>query len=233
MILLGTIANSAAIVIGCILGLLLGKILSRRFSNALSKAVALCVIYIGISGMLSGEKTLVTILSMVFGALLGEALRLEDRIQTLGRRLEKTVKKNADPNGTKQNSIAEGFVSASILFCVGAMAIVGAMNSGLQGDHSTLYAKALLDGVTSLIYASTMGIGVAFSAIAVFFYQSAITICASFAAPLLTEVVINEMKCVGSLLILAIGLNMMGLTKLRVMNFIPAMFFPILLCLFL
>lgn len=233
MILLGSIVNAATIVVGCLLGLLLGKFLTRRFSNALSKAVALCVIYIGISGMLSGEKTLVTILSMVLGALLGEALRLEDHIKALGDWLEKTTKTKGDAGRAKQSSVSEAFVSASILFCVGAMAIVGAMNSGLQGDHSTLYAKALLDGVTSLVYASTMGIGVAFSAAAVFLYQSAITICASFAAPYLTDVVINEMKCVGSLLILAIGLNMLGLTKLRVMNFIPAMFFPILLCLFL
>ena len=121
-------------------------------------------------------------------------------------------------------------MNASLLFCVGAMAIMGALDSGLTGDHSTLYAKALLDGIISVVYASTLGIGVALSAIPIFLYQGAIALGASFLAPYLTEAVILEMKCVGSLLIIGIGLNILGLTKLRVLNMMPAVLFPILLC---
>ena len=130
-------------------------------------------------------------------------------------------------------SLSEGFVTASLLFCVGAMAIMGALDSGLTGDHSTLYAKALLDGIISVVYASTLGVGVALSAIPIFLYQGAIALGASFLAPYLTEAVILEMKCVGSILILGLSLNMLGLTKLKVMNYVPAVFLPILLCRFL
>ena len=130
-------------------------------------------------------------------------------------------------------SLSEGFVTASLLFCVGAMAIMGALDSGLTGDHSTLYAKALLDGIISVVYASTLGIGVALSAIPIFIYQGTIALGASFLAPYLTESVILEMKCVGSILILGLSLNMLGLTKIKVMNYVPAVFLPILLCQFL
>ena len=188
MILTGTIVNSAAIIAGSIAGLLLGKFIPERFSDAMEKGAALCVLYIGVDGMLAGENTLVAILSIAIGAL---------------------------------------------LFCVGAMAIMGALDSGLTGDHSTLYAKALLDGIISVVYASTLGIGVALSAIPIFLYQGAIALGASFLAPYLTEAVILEMKCVGSILILGLSLNMLGLTKIKVMNYVPAVFLPILLCRFL
>ena len=123
-------------------------------------------------------------------------------------------------------------MNASLLFCVGAMAIMGALDSGLTGNHSTLYAKATIDGVTSIVYGSTMGVGVALSGIAVFLYQGLITLCASFIAPFLSDPVIAEMKCVGSLLIVGLSFNVLGITKIKVMNYVPAVFFPILLCRF-
>ena len=123
--------------------------------------------------------------------------------------------------------------SASLLFCVGAMAIMGALDSGLLRDHSTLYAKSTLDGITSIVYSSTMGVGVALSAIPVFLYQGAIALGASFIEPFLTPVVIAEMKCVGSILIVGLSLNLLGLTKIKVMNYVPAVFLPLLLCRFL
>lgn len=228
MILTGTIVNSAAIVAGSIAGLLLGKFIPERFSDAMEKGAALCVLYIGVDGMLAGENTLVAILSISIGAILGELLQLDEHMHQLGDWVERKF----GGKGSK-TSLSDGFVTASLLFCVGAMAIMGALDSGLTGDHSTLYAKALLDGIISVVYASTLGIGVALSAIPIFLYQGAIALGASFLAPYLTEAVILEMKCVGSILILGLSLNMLGLTKIKVMNYVPAVFLPILLCRFL
>ena len=169
--------------------------------------------------MLAGENTLVAILSIAIGAILGELLQLDEHMHQLGDWVERKF----GGKGSK-TSLSEGFVTASLLFCVGAMAIMGALDSGLTGDHSTLYAKALLDGIISVVYASTLGIGVALSAIPIFLYQGAIALGASFLAPYLTEAVILEMKCVGSILILGLSLNMLGLTKIKVMNYVPADF---------
>ena len=193
------------------------------FSDAMEKGAALCVLYIGVDGMLAGENTLVAILSIAIGAILGELLQLDEHMHQLGDWVERKF----GGKGSK-TSLSDGFVTASLLFCVGAMAIMGALDSGLTGDHSTLYAKALLDGIISVVYASTLGIGVALSAIPIFLYLGA-----SFLAPYLTEAVILEMKCVGSILILGLSLNMLGLTKIKVMNYVPAVFLPILLCRFL
>lgn len=222
--LTGSIVNALGILGGTAVGLLLGRFIPTHMSDAISKGVALCVLYIGISGSLAGENALIAILSIVIGAIIGELLRLDDRIHALGDALEHRFQK-----GSGKGSLSEGFVTASLLFCVGAMAIMGALDSGLSGDHSTLYAKTVLDTVSSAVYASTLGIGVGLSAIPVLIYQGAITLCASFLAPFLTAAV-AEMKCVGSLLIVALALNMLGLTKIKVMNYIPAVFLPILLC---
>ena len=130
-------------------------------------------------------------------------------------------------------SIADGFVTASLLFCVGAMAIVGALNDGLTGNHDMLFAKSLLDGISSIVFGASLGLGVAFAAVGVFLYQGSIALLASFLQPLLNDAVIAEMTCVGSLLIVALSLNMLGLTKIKVMNLVPAIFLPILLCMFM
>lgn len=228
MILTGTIVNSLTIIAGTVAGLLLGKFIPDRFNDAISKGIALCVLYIGVDGMLAGENALISILSIVLGVILGELLRLDDRIRSLGDWVERRF-----AGKHTKGSISEGFVSASLLFCVGAMAIMGALDSGLLRDHSTLYAKSTLDGITSIVYSSTMGVGVALSAIPIFLYQGAIALGASFIEPFLTPVVIAEMKCVGSILIVGLSLNLLGLTKIKVMNYVPAVFLPLLLCRFL
>ena len=228
MILTGSLVNAAAILAGSLAGILLGRFIPAHLNAAVEKGVALCVLYIGVDGMLAGENTLVAILSMVLGAIIGELLRLDDRVHALGDWVERRF----GGKGSK-TSLSEGFVSASLLFCVGAMAIMGALDSGLTLDHSTLYAKSVLDGVTSIVYASTMGVGVALSAVPVLLYQGLISLGASVIEPYLTTAVILEMKCVGSILILGLALNVLGLTKLKVMNYVPAVFFPILLCRFL
>ena len=228
MILTGTIVNSLTIIAGTVVGLLLGKFIPDRCNDAISKGIALCVLYIGVDGMLAGENALISILSIVLGVILGELLRLDDRIRSLGDWVERRF-----AGKHTKGSISEGFVSASLLFSVGAMAIMGALDSGLLRDHSTLYAKSTLDGITSIVYSSTMGVGVALSAIPIFLYQGAIALGASFIEPFLTPVVIAEMKCVGSILIVGLSLNLLGLTKIKVMNYVPAVFLPILLCRFL
>ena len=239
----GSIINALAIVAGSAIGLLL-KWLAGRFSSVLPagagqlghrlqeiimQGVALCVLYIGISGSLKGSNTLVAILSMVLGAIIGETLDLDRRMKQLGDWVQNKTQKLA--GGT---SVSEGFVTASLLFCVGAMAIVGSLENGLTGNYDTLKAKSLLDGISSIVFASSLGIGVAFSSMAVLVYQGLISLSASFISPYLGgAAVIAEMTCVGSLLIAALSLNMLGITKIKVMNLVPACLLPILLCRFM
>ena len=225
----GTVVNAVTVIIGSLIGLLLKKGIPERFSDSIMKAVALCVIYIGIDGCLKGENTLIAIISMAVGALIGELLRLDDGLNKLGQKLESKFSK--DTSG--ENSIARGFVTASLLFCVGAMAIVGSLVSGINGNHEILFSKSLLDFISSIIFTASMGIGVMFSAVAVFVYQGIITVLAQFVGPYLSDAVIADMTCTGSILIIALGLNMLGITKLKVMNYVPAVFLPILLCLFM
>lgn len=241
--LTGTILNALAVLAGSMAGLLL-KFLASRFSSRLPagsaalgqrlqeiimNGVALCVLYIGISGALKGNNTLAAILSMVAGAIIGELLDLDRRMQSLGDWVQKKTARLV----RGESAVAEGFVTASLLFCVGAMAIVGALENGLTGNYETLQAKSLLDGISSIIFASSLGLGVAFSAVALFLYQGSISLLASVLSPFLGDAVIAEMTCVGSLLIVALSLNMLGLTKIKVMNLVPAIFLPILLCTFM
>ena len=241
--LTGTLVNAAAILVGSLLGMLLtwlaghfstllpagSTLLAERLKTIIMQGVALCVMYLGISGCLEGNNSLIAILSMVLGALIGELLDLDKRMRSLGDWVQKRTEHLVTNGG--QASISEGFVTASLLFCVGAMAIVGALQDGLTGDHSTLFAKSLLDGISSIVFGASLGLGVAFSAVAILLYQGSISLMASFLQPYLGDEVIAEMTCVGSLLIVALSLNMLGLTKIKVMNLVPAIFLPILLCL--
>ena len=223
MVLLGSLVNSAAIILGGSIGLALKKGLSDRIASAVMNALALCVLYIGVSGILKGENILITILSMVFGTLVGEWIDLDKKINQLGDEIESRVSSE-----NKEHSVSNGFVTASLLFCVGAMAIVGALQSGLTGNHDTLFAKSLIDGIAAIVMASSLGIGVLLSAGLILVYEGGITLFANILAPLLTDSVINEMTCVGSLLIVGLALNMLKLTNLKIMNYAPAVFFPIL-----
>ena len=240
--LTGTLVNALAVLAGSAAGLLLKWLvghfssrlpagsasLGQRLQTIIMQGVALCVLYIGISGSFKGSNTLIAILSMVIGAIIGELLDLDKRMRSLGDWVQARTAHLV--HGGQSAAVAEGFVTASLLFCVGAMAIVGALNDGLTGDHSTLFAKSLLDGISSIVYGASLGIGVAFSAVAVFLYQGLIALAASFLEPFLVESVIAEMTCVGSLMIAALALNMLGVTKIKVMNLVPAIFLPIFLC---
>ncbi|MDD2969840.1 MAG: DUF554 domain-containing protein [Lachnospiraceae bacterium] len=226
----GTIVNTIAVIAGAFIGMFLKRGLPERLADTLMKGLGLCTLYLGITGLMKGENSLILILSMVAGTLIGEGLNLEGRINNLGEWLES---KFSDPESGKASSIAEGFVTASLLFCVGAMAIVGSLQSGLTGNHEMIYNKSILDFVAAIIFASTLGIGVAFSAAFVFIYQGSITLLAQWIAPFLTDAAVKEMTCVGSVIILGLALNMLGITKLRIMNYVPAIFIPIILCNFM
>lgn len=227
--MLGTIVNTVAVIIGAALGMLLKKGLPHRMADTLMKGLGLCTLFLGISGSLKGQNSLILIISMVVGTIIGDGIDLEDKINRLGRWLEDKFK----GKNSKQVSIAEGFVTASLLFCVGAMAIIGSLQSGLQGNHEILFNKSMLDFVAAIIFASTLGVGVMFAAAFVFVYQGAITILAQWISPFLSENVIAEMTCVGSVIIIGLALNMIGITKLKVMNYVPAIFIPIILCRFM
>ena len=226
--MLGTIVNALAVIAGAFVGMLLKKGIPERISDVIMKGVALCVLYIGISSALSGTNALITIISIVIGALIGSLLDIDRRLNSLGELAERKLSK-----GDGKTSIAEGFVSASLLFCVGSMAIVGSIQSGLTGNHEMIYTKSMLDGISAIIFASTLGVGVFLSAAAVFVYQGIIVLCAQWVQPFLSDYVVAEMTCVGGLLIIALALNMLGVTKLKTANYLPAVFIPIILCMFM
>lgn len=225
--MLGVLVNTVSVIAGSLIGVFLKKGLPERLSKSLTTAIGLAVVYIGIDGMMSGENTLVLVLSMVTGAIIGTLLDLDRRLERLGKRIEGKF------NGNGDSKISEGFVSATLLFCVGAMTIVGALQSGLSGNHETQYTKAILDFISAAILASTLGWGVMLAAVSVFVLQGSIVLLAQLAEPYLNDYVIAEMTCAGSVLILALALNMLGITKIKLMNYLPAMFVPIILCMFI
>ncbi len=231
MVLTGTIVDALGILVGGAAGLAAHKLwkqgIPERFSDMVLKGVGLSVLYVAFSGMLDGSKVLVIVLSLVSGAIIGEWINLDSKMTSLGNALEKRFSHG------QSGAFSQGFLSATLLFCVGTMAIKGSLDSGLIGDHSTLFAKAVMDTVLALVFASSMGAGVLFSAVPVFLYQGAIALLAAAAQPFLGDAVIAEMNSVGSLLLFALALDMLGVLRLRLANFIPAMFFPILFCLFL
>ena len=225
MILLGPLVNGAAVVVGGLVGLFAGKLLPERLQKTLISALALVVIGIAIPGIGDSQKALVPILSMVLGTIIGELPDLDGAVIRLGDWLQRKT--------GGRGRFTDGFVNSTMVFAVGAMSIMGGLNSGLLGDHTVLFSKSVIDGVSALLFASTMGVGVVFSSVPVLLWEGLVAVLASTLSPLLSADVIAEINSVGSLLLLTIGLNMLGATKIRVMNMVPAMFLPILLCRFL
>lgn len=224
---MGVLVNFLSVIAGSLVGLLFKKGIPDRIGDTIQKGVGLCVLLIGINGVASGQNTLITVISIVIGAAIGELINIDALLNRLAEKLESKLSKNG--NGT----FATGFVSATLLFCVGAMMVVGSLNCGLGIENDTLYTKSLLDGISSIIFASSFGFGVMFSAIPVLVLQGGIALSAHYVAPLLTETIVGEMTCVGSLLIIALSLNLLGICKLKVANYLPAIFIPILLCQFM
>lgn len=232
MIGLGTLINTAAVVVGGILGLLLKNGIAKRFEKILMQALGLATMFIGIGGVLkymlvvengaiSTRGTILLIFSLVIGAILGQWLDVEDKMEKLGVKLKAVAKVKND------NRFVEGFVTTSLIICVGAMAIVGAMEDGLTGDSSTLIAKSLLDLVIVVVLAAAYGVGAAFSAIPIFVYQGAITVMAALFGAIISDVLIAELSFVGNALIFCVGANLVREKTFKVANMLPALLIPV------
>lgn len=224
---LGTLVNSAAIVVGAVAGTLLRRGIPAAWKETILAAMGLCVTVIGMKMAQGSAHLVLVVLSLALGALVGEALDLDGRLTRFGQWLQRRLLGNR--SAATGSSLGEAFVSASLLFCIGAMAIVGAIEDGLAGNHEILFAKASLDGVISVVLASTLGIGVALSAVSVLVYQGAITLLSFWMQQFLTEAVIGEISATGGVMILAIGLNLLGVTKIRLANLIPGLAVLVLL----
>lgn len=232
---IGTLINVTAIVVGTTLGLLIKGGLPQRFQDIIMTAAGLVTTFIGLSGALAGlltiegnglatQNTMLIIGALFIGALLGEWINIEQKLEYVGEWCRFKISSQNQGTGT----FVEGFVTSSLLFCVGAMAIVGALEDGLNHNFSTLFAKSVIDGVVAVVFAATLGIGVYLSALAVFIYQGSITVLAGIIRPYLSEGVIGQMSCVGSILIFALGINMIFDKKLKIGNLLPAMFIPLI-----
>lgn len=218
--MLGVCINVITVILGSSIGLLFKKGIPERVSSAAMVGLGACTLYIGITGSLQGENVLILIASVVLGAIVGTLLNIDGGINRLAEKAESRFRKS----GT-DISIAEGIISATLLFCVGSMTVTGSIQAGLTGDSSILITKAMLDLVSSMMLASSLGVGVLLSAIAVFIIQGGLVLLAGFLSPLLSPGAINEMTCAGSLLIIMIGTNLMGITKIKVADYLPAIVF--------
>jgi uncharacterized protein len=222
MFLLGTLVNGVLIIIGVMIGKLLNRI-PESMRTTVMYAIGLSVIVLGLQMGLKSENFLIVIISLVMGAVFGELMQLEEKLNQLGLWLER---KMGSVGSTGKGSIAEGFVTATLIFVIGAMAIIGALDSGIRGDHDVLYTKGLIDGFTSIILTTTLGVGVIFSAIPVMLYQGIIALFATqintFIPQVLMDQFIVEMTATGGVMIFAIGLNLTGLVKIKVANLLPA-----------
>lgn len=232
MIGLGTVVNAGAVIVGGLAGTVIKKGLPERYKNIVMQAIGLSVLFIGISGALQGiykvlgngsldrQFIMTMIFSLVIGGVIGELINIESKLERLGSWFQSRFSKNG-------GNFAEGFVTASLVYCVGAMAIVGSLEDGLTGNPKTLFAKSILDGVSSVVFGATMGYGVPFSAIPILIYQGAITLLAGFVKPWLTDAVTAQMSLIGSILIFGIGINLLEIKKIKVGNLLPAIFLPV------
>ncbi|NLY46267.1 MAG: DUF554 domain-containing protein [Tissierella sp.] len=223
--MLGTIVNSLAVVLASLLGISLKNGIKEEYQNTIMDGIGLAVIIIGIMGGIKSQNIVLVVVSLAIGSIMGEKLDIEGRLDRLGKKAEKLF-------GKGDSNFSNAFVSATLVYCIGAMAIVGALESGLTGNHQTLFAKSALDGISAIIFASTMGIGTAFSAIPIFIYQGSMTLLANYVKDILTPEVITEMSAVGGILIMAIGINLLNIKKIKVGNMLPSIFIPVFYFLF-
>ena len=223
--MLGVIVNVITVIIGSTIGLLFKKVIPEKVSNAAMVGLGVCTLYIGISGSLCGENVLILIASIVLGVIVGTLLNIDGAINKLAKKVEAKFQKE-----NSKVSIADGIITATLLFCVGSMTVTGSIQAGLTGDNSLLITKAMLDLVSSMMLASSLGIGVLLSSVAVFVIQGGLVLLAGLISPFMSAAAINEMTCAGSILIIMIGTNLMGITKIKVADFLPSIIFAPILC---
>ena len=218
--MLGVIVNVITVILGSCIGLLFKKGIPEKVSLAAMTGLGACTLYIGISGSLCGENVLILIASVVLGAISGTLLNIDGSINRLAKKVETKFKKEG-----QSISLAEGLVTATLLFCVGSMTVTGSIQAGITGDNSVLIAKATLDFVSSMMLAASLGFGVMLASVSVFVIQGGLVLVAGIIAPFMSTGAINEMTCAGSILIIMIGTNLMGITKIKVADFLPAIIY--------
>jgi uncharacterized protein len=221
--MLATLINALAIVAGSLIGILLKKGLSKRFETAIFTAAGITSLVIGIQMAIKTSHVLALALALILGGLLGTAIKIEDAVLSLGERLKNRFARN-ETNG----NFAQGFLSASVLYCSGAMAIIGSFKAGTEGDFSLLLTKSILDGTLSVLFASAMGIGVAFSALSVLGYQGILTLISIWVKPYVSDLMLAELTGIGGALVIMIGIGLLDLKKLKTGDFIPSLLFTIL-----
>ncbi len=219
--MIGTVVNSLAVIIGALFGLVIGQRIKKNARDTLMDGMGLSLMILGIASGVKSENVLLLVVSIVIGIIIGETVNIQNKLDRLGNNLQ-------DKFGKGDNQFSSAFVTASLVTCAGAMSIVGSIESGIYGDHTTMFVKSLLDGVLCLLLASNLGIGVAFSGITIFVYQGIITMAATGIGRFLTPEIVNEMSAVGGVLILAIGINLLEFKTIRVANIIPAIFIPLI-----
>jgi len=219
--MLGTLVNFIAIILGSLIGFFIGKNVKEKYNETIIKALGLTTIIIGIDNGLKSNNMLIVVGSIAVGSFIGELIDIEGTLENFGKKIESRIK--------TKNPIAEGFFTSTLLFCTGSMSILGAIQGGLLGNHETLFVKAFLDGVISIFFTASLGIGVIFASFSVLIYQGAIALFAGFFQEVFTDFVIMDMSSVGGIILVGLGLNIIGATKLRVGNMIPGLFLPIII----
>lgn len=221
---IGTIVNTIAVVFGSLLGLLLHKNLPEKIKAIVFQGIGLCTLVIGMQMALKVENLLVLIFSVLIGGVIGEAVKLDLRFENLSDFLKNKIK-------SKNEKFTEGLITSFLIFCIGSMTIIGAINEGIKGDRTLLFTKSILDGFTSIALASTYGVGVLFSAVPLFIFQSSLTMLAVQFQNFFSTIIINQLTAAGGVLILGIGLNLLDIKKIKVTNLLPALIVVILLTL--
>lgn len=225
----GVLVNTLTVIIGSAVGLVFKKAIPERLTNAVMTAIGLCTIAIGVGGIIKGQNQLVMIISLVLGTIVGTLIDLDGKLSALGDKLQKkSNKKTIAENGNA--TFSQGFVTASLLFCVGAMTIVGSMNAGISGDNQMLYTKSVLDLISSSMLAASLGFGVMCAAVFVLVFQGALVGLSMLLGSFLSDFAVAELICAGSVMITALGLNLIGVTKIKVANLLPGLIFVPFVC---
>ena len=222
--MLAVFVNALTVILGSALGILLKKHLKEEYTKTVIACMGICTMVIGVTGAIATSNIIIVVVCLVVGTVIGELLKLEQRLDNVGNWLKSKLPQKGNGQFT------EGFVSASLLFCIGSMSIMGSFEAGLQGNYDITFAKSAMDGIISVTFAATMGIGVAFSSLTILAYQGGLTLLAGVLAPILSDPIITEMSAVGGVMLIATGMNIMGLTKdrIRVGNMLPALIFPVI-----
>ena len=224
--LTGTIVNTLAIIAGAMIGVIAKKAIPQRMGDLVMSAIPIVVMVLGVQFGIASSNILIVIVSLVVGGIIGEWIDIDRRLDDFGVRIQSRMK-GGDSN------FSAAFVSTTLIYCVGSMAILGSIESGINGNHTILYTKSLMDGISGIVFASTLGAGVIFSSISVFIYQGILTVLAGYIGPYLSPEVVTEMSASGGILLIALSFTILGIKKIKVANLLPAIFLPVILMLFM